>query len=82
MTLGHKIEKKNKKKSEGKKSERREKERSDILFFSLLTEEIVELSYEHRLGFIRNGKNNQIKEIAEIHVMLDGLCFPQLVIIL
>ena len=29
-----------------------------------------------RLGFIRNGKIIQIKEIAEIPVMLDGLCTP------
>ena len=26
------------------------------------------------MGFIRNGKTNQIKEFEEIHVMLDGLC--------
>ena len=29
-----------------------------------------------RLGFIRNGKIIQIKEIAEIPVMPDGLCIP------
>ena len=29
-----------------------------------------------QLGFIRNGKIIQIKEIAEIPVMPDGLCTP------
>ena len=28
-------------------------------------------------SFITNGKPNQIKEIEEIHVMPDGLCFPR-----
>ena len=29
-----------------------------------------------QLGFVRNGKIIQIKEIAEIPVMPDGLCTP------
>ena len=33
------------------------------------------LNITTELGFIKNGKSNQIKEIAEVHVMLDGL-FP------
>ena len=28
-------------------------------------------------SFITNGKPNQIKKNEEIHVMLDGICFPR-----
>ena len=117
-TLWHQLRKQNKLKRKVKEKCKKEKkgEKRHCLF-SLLTEEIVELSYEHRckgwpysidvqtmlfnrfghskktlqmphskirsisiipyfkllniLGFIRNGKTKQIKEIAEIHVMCD-----------